>query len=104
MPIVIFPRLLLQLLSLVVLAAAAYLLWSWWNGYDVEDAAGVLHHVHGDSWRLWTGVGLLVWSFGVGRAIVLLFIPGVVDALLVLGRDRRTLHDRIAGTWVINVR
>ena len=76
MPIVIFPRLLLQLASLAVLAAGGYLLWSWAHGYEVADAAGVLHHRHSDAWRLWTGLGLLAWSFGAGRAVVLLLIPG----------------------------
>ena len=76
MPIVIFPRLLMQLVSLAVLAAGAYLLWSWFHGYEVADAAGVLHPRHGADWRLWTAVALLAWSFGLGRAIVLLFMPG----------------------------
>ena len=76
MPIMMFPRLLLQLLSLAVLAAAGYLLWSWWDGYDIVDALGVAHHVHGDGWRLWTGLALLAWSLGLGRVLVLLLIPG----------------------------
>ena len=50
--------------------------------------------------------GWLVRSliFGVLEALfsmMLMCLPSVVDVLLVLGKDRRTLHDRIAGTWVI---
>ena len=74
MPIVIFPRLLLQLLSLAVLALSAWLLWSWWDGESVRDLDGVLRHVRGPHWRLWTGLGLLAWSLGVGRLIILMLI------------------------------
>ncbi len=78
MPIIFFPRALLSLLSLLILGSAAYLLWSWGNGLDVRDVAGVVHHVHGPAWRLYTGLALLAWSFG-GRSIVLLFIPSGAD-------------------------
>jgi pimeloyl-ACP methyl ester carboxylesterase len=50
----------------------------------VRDAAGVLHHVRGDAWRLWTGVALLAWSF-LGRSVVL---------LLAARRDERPTHAR----------
>ena len=76
MPIIIFPRLLLQLVSLALLACAAWLLWRWWDGYDVVNTSGVVvDHVHGSAWWLWTGVGILVWSFGAGRLVVLALIP-----------------------------
>ena len=74
---IIIPRLLLQLVSLALLACAAWLLWRWWDGYDVVSTSGVVvDHVHGSAWWLWTGVGLLAWSFGAGRLVVLALIPG----------------------------
>ena len=77
MPVIILPRLLLQLASLALLALAAWLLWTWWEGYDVLDASGrVVDHLHGPNWRLWTGLGLLAWSFGGGRLVVLALIRG----------------------------
>ena len=50
------------LLSLVLLATASYLLWSWQEGETIRDAAGALHRDR-DAWRLWTGLALLAWSF-----------------------------------------
>lgn len=77
MPIVLLPRLLLQLVSLALLACGAWLLWTWWEGYDLLDASGrVVDHVHGPAWRLGSGLGLLVWSFGGGRLTVLALIKG----------------------------
>lgn len=70
MAIVSIIRFFASLLSLAILAAAAYLLWSWPSSGDlVRDAAGVLHRRRED-WRLWTGAGLLAWSF-LGRFVVL---------------------------------
>ena len=78
MPIVILPRALLSLLSLLVLAAAGYLVWSWFRGYDVRDLDGVVHHARGPVWRFWVGLGLLAWSFA-GRFVVLALIPAGKD-------------------------
>lgn len=55
------PRLLFSLLSLAIVAAAAYLLWSWYDGRLVVDAAGVAH-LQRDGWRLGGGLALLAWS------------------------------------------
>ncbi len=90
MPVVLFPRLLLQLVSLAVLAAAAWLLWSWWDGYDLVSARGVAYHAHGPAWRLWTGIGLLAWSVGVGRLVVLALLRG----------GHTPMHSRTAGVEV----
>jgi hypothetical protein len=49
-------RALFALLSLIILAAAGYLLWSWYHGDLIRDADGVLRHR--DGWRLWTGLGV----------------------------------------------
>jgi len=68
MPLLSFVRFFATLLSLLVLGAASYLLWSWHQGDLVRDAAGVLHRDR-EAWRLWTGVGLLAWSF-LGRSVV----------------------------------
>jgi pimeloyl-ACP methyl ester carboxylesterase len=61
------------LVSLAVLAAGAYLIWSW---YDLRDA---LEPLAGDAvvdtqdWRLWTGGALLAWSF-LGRLPISLLL------------------------------
>ncbi len=73
-------RLFASLLSLAILAVAAYLLWSWRQGDLVRDIYGVLHRER-ETWRLWTGAALLVWSF-MGRSIAL--------PLLARGGKRRT--------------
>ncbi|MDB5481848.1 MAG: hypothetical protein JWO83_2901 [Caulobacteraceae bacterium] len=74
MPVVTLPRALLSILSLAVLASAAFLLWSWYRGYDLRDVDGVVWHVHGPVWRLFAGLAMLAWSF-FGRSLVLLLIP-----------------------------
>jgi hypothetical protein len=58
------------LFSLIILAAAAYLLWTWYQGELVRYPDGVVVRVRED-WRLWAGVPLLAWSF-IGRSAVLL--------------------------------
>jgi pimeloyl-ACP methyl ester carboxylesterase len=73
MPILTLPRLILSLISLAILAGGAYLLWSYFHGYDLRDVDGVLRHVNGDKWRLYAGLGMLAWSF-LGRFVVLLFM------------------------------
>jgi pimeloyl-ACP methyl ester carboxylesterase len=65
------------LLSLLLLAAAGYLLWTWYQGDWVREADGQLHRVRED-WQLWVGAALLAWSF-FGRIIVLLLL-GRADA------------------------
>ncbi|MBI1684124.1 alpha/beta fold hydrolase [Caulobacter hibisci] len=68
MPLIVFARLALSLVSLAILGAAGYLLWSWHDGYWVWDAYGVGHQEH-EPWRLWTALALLAWSM-LGRLIV----------------------------------
>lgn len=68
MPLFIFSRMLTSLLSLLMLGAAAYLLWSWYEGRWFTDALGVLVHER-EPWRLWTGLGLAAWSFLGGRLL-----------------------------------
>ncbi len=78
MPVVLIPRLLFSLISWAILGSAIYLLWSWGHGYDVIDANGVAHHLHGPAWWLYVGSALLAWSF-LGRFVVLAFIPAGKD-------------------------
>ena len=79
-----FVRFLTTLLSLAILAAAGYLLWSWWQGDLVLGADGLLHRDR-DDWRLWAGGALLAWSL-LGRVVVL--------ALLGKGDTRPTRAQR----------
>lgn len=69
MPLLAIVRFLFLLASLAILGAAAYLLWSWYEGDIVRDANGALYRVRED-WRLWTGAALLAWSV-LGRWVVL---------------------------------
>jgi pimeloyl-ACP methyl ester carboxylesterase len=74
MPLILLVRSIFGLLSLVLLAACAYLLWSWYQGDLVRDAQDDLHRVR-ENWRLWTGLALLGWSF-LGRLVVTPLLAG----------------------------
>ncbi len=99
MPIVIFPRVLLSLISLLILAAAGYLLWSWFDGDYIRLADGTLRQVRGEGWLLYLGGALLAWSF-LGRFVVMMFIPAGKDepreargeGEMVLSPDGTALH------------
>jgi pimeloyl-ACP methyl ester carboxylesterase len=69
MPLLSIIRFFTTLLSLAILGTAGYLLWTWYQGDWIRDAAGVPERVR-DDWRLWTGLGLLAWSF-LGRMVML---------------------------------
>jgi pimeloyl-ACP methyl ester carboxylesterase len=58
-------RFIFTLISLAILIAAGYLLWTWYDGRDFIDEAGVVHRIR-DDWRLWVGIALMAWSF-VGK-------------------------------------
>lgn len=68
MTILSLARLLAAILSALLLAAAGYLLWSWYQGAWTLTPSGVFVRVRED-WRLWTGVGLVAWSL-LGRMIL----------------------------------
>lgn len=74
MAILLFLRFFAGLISLAILGTAVYLLREWWQGDVVRDADGVLRTVRDNDWRLWTGLGLLVFSL-LGRPLVLMFLP-----------------------------
>jgi pimeloyl-ACP methyl ester carboxylesterase len=57
------------LVSLAILAGAAYLLWTWQAGEFVRDAAGAVHRER-ETWRLWAGLALVGWSL-LGRFAIL---------------------------------
>ena len=91
MPLMFLLKLAFGLLSLLILASAGYLLWTWWDGYLISavDAVGLVFVR--DDWRLWTGLGLLTWSF-LGRL--------VVTPLLAKGDTDPTSPRREAGTMI----
>ena len=68
MPLIIIVRFLTSLLSLFILAAALYLVWTWYDGEWLRNTDGVLVHVR-QNWRLWTALGLLGWSL-LGRLVL----------------------------------
>jgi len=63
MPIIALLKFVFGLLSLIVLAAAGYLLWSWWDGRMIPAADGQGFVFVRDGWRLGAGLALLAWSF-----------------------------------------
>ena len=73
MPLIPLLKLVFGLLSLLVLGTAVWLLWTGWDGYLIPagDGAGLIFVR--DAWRLWTGLGLLAFSF-MGRPIVVLLL------------------------------
>ncbi|MDB5447283.1 MAG: hypothetical protein JWQ97_2600 [Phenylobacterium sp.] len=72
MPLLSLTRFIAALISALILAAAGYLLWTWYQGEWARDAAGHLVTVR-EAWRLWTGAGLLAWSF-LGRLLLPLLL------------------------------
>jgi pimeloyl-ACP methyl ester carboxylesterase len=73
MPFIPLLKLVFGLLSLLILGTAVWLLWTWWDGYLIpaDDGAGLVFVR--DAWRLWTGLGLLAFSF-MGRPVVTLVL------------------------------
>ena len=61
MPLIPLFRVLLGLVSLAVLGAAGYLIWSGWSGEIIVDVDGAPRRVR-EEWRLRTGMALLAWS------------------------------------------
>jgi len=90
MPLLAIARFFATLVSLALLALAGYLLWSWYDGYLIRDAVGVLRRER-ETWRLSTGVGLLAWSF-LGRS--------VAPLLLARPDKRRTRAERGQGEMI----
>lgn len=90
MPLLAIARFFTTLVSLAILALAGYLLWSWYDGYLIRDAAGVLRRER-ETWRLWTSLGLLAWSF-LGRS--------VMPLLLTRPDKRRTRAERGQGEMI----
>lgn len=65
MPLITVFRFLFTLLSWLVLGAAIYLLWRWWNGSALIDEQGNVTHLR-EEWVLIAGFVLAAWSL-VGR-------------------------------------
>lgn len=69
MPLTIIARLVASIVSIAILAAGAYLAWSWWDGTWQAVGDGDLVRVR-EPWRLVVALLLLGWSF-LGRFVVL---------------------------------
>lgn len=107
MPPIIFLLFLLNVLSLALPGAAAWLGWSWYQGEVVVDADGGLTRLRED-WRLWTAAALLVWAL-LGRFILTPLLakgdeqtvsswPDRAGGVQVPGIDGASLYVETAGT------
>jgi pimeloyl-ACP methyl ester carboxylesterase len=105
MPLLMIVRLLLSIVSWLIVAAAAWLLWSWNQGEYIRGVDGVLRHVRHD-WRLWVGLALGVWSIGGGNLLIRPFLargdrdplrPGRGDGRLIDGADGARLYVETLG-------
>jgi pimeloyl-ACP methyl ester carboxylesterase len=72
MPLLSILRFVSTLVSLAVLAAAGWLIWSGLEGATVIDETGQVRRTSG-TWLLWAGLALLAWSF-LGRFVVRLLL------------------------------
>jgi pimeloyl-ACP methyl ester carboxylesterase len=88
-------RQIFALLSLIVLAAALYLLWTWYQGEWIRDADGTLVQVRRD-WMLWTGGALFAWSF-LGRFVVRLLLARPDQDAMRLERGEGRMLDSPSG-------
>ena len=75
MPLLSLARFFAAIVSAIILVAAGYLLWSWYEGAWIRDSTGDLVRLR-DDWRLWTGAALLTWSFLGGSIFPLLLAKG----------------------------
>ena len=93
MPLTALFKLFLLLVSLVVLAAAGWLIWSWWDGRLVPGADGEGPVLVRDAWRLWVAGALLAWTLLGRLPATLLLARGDTDP----SRPRREAGGHIAG-------
>lgn len=90
MTILSLARALAAVVSALVLIAAGYLLWSWYQGVWVDGPGATLVHVR-EPWRLWAGAGLAAWSL-LGRFLT--------PFLLAKGGGRPSVPERGGGRQV----
>ncbi|MEG3178915.1 hypothetical protein U1872_22035 [Sphingomonas sp. RB3P16] len=86
------------LLLLLALAEAAYMLWTWYQGNWLHEADGALVHIR-CYWMLWTGAGLLAWSF-VNRSILRLLLACADDDPMLIERGTGQMLDSSSGAKV----
>jgi len=93
MPLIAILKLVFGLLSVLLLAVAGWLVWTWWDGSMIPAADGVGLLFVRDDWRLWTGLGLLTWS-GFGRIVI---VPLLARSDTDVSTPRREPGARVAG-------
>lgn len=99
MAMFLFLRWIAGLLSLAILAAAVWLIWSWWP-VDYRDLNGAVHQVRGPVWKLWTGLGLTAFSF-LGRfPILALFKDQPKEPQVSRDEGHRVTGPNGAALWV----
>jgi len=95
MPFLVITKFIFGLLSLLILGAAAYLLWNWYDGELVRQADGDLVRVRTD-WFLWVGGALLAVSL-IGRPIVSPFLAKKDSDPTCPARDNGTMVSGASG-------
>lgn len=104
MPLTSIIRFFATIISLAILAAAVYLLWSWYQGEVLVDANGERYFVRED-WRLWVALALTAWSF-LGKFLIVPLIakpdtdPSKIvrgDGRMIAGPDGSSLYAEVDG-------
>ena len=96
MPLQFLLRVLANLISIAILVAAGYLLWSWWDGDLVRQTDGSVVRIRED-WQLWVGLAALAFSF-LGKPLVVPVLAGADKEPTKPVRGNGTLIDAPNGT------
>jgi uncharacterized RDD family membrane protein YckC len=94
-------------LQRILVPAALWMVYETWMlakfaGQTVGKKAAGIRVIRRDGGAVTAGQAL--WRALSRNLMSYTYLPGLIDALMVYSRDRRTLHDRACGTVVVNAR